>query len=98
MKVPLLSRVAAVRLAFNPTQPSHVSCRLFYHALDNDKLRGAFPTAKIIASIEDTVTEPSVEVEFVNGEKLALTTSKLSMNEIQERIQRAIRRVINSEP
>lgn len=96
-RLPLLSRVSAIRLAFNPTKPEHVSCRLFYAALDTDHLRTTHPTAKIFTTIDETVAQPFVEVDFINGERMRMETHNLSMNEIQERLQRGIRRVINSE-
>lgn len=95
--LPLLSRVSSIRLAFNPTKPDHVSCRLFYASLDTDRLRTSFATAKIVTDIAESVKDPKVEVQFVNGELLSLETRELTANEIQDRLRRAIRRVINSE-
>jgi hypothetical protein len=96
-KLPLLSRVSSIKFAFNPTQPDHVSCRLFLNIIDTQKLRALFPTAKILPTINETITEPNIEVDFVNGGTMKMSTKNLTMNEIGERIQRCIRKVMNSE-
>jgi hypothetical protein len=96
-KLPLLSRVASIKLAFNPSHPEHISARLFLNVIDTSKLRLEFPTAKILFSADENVKDPDIEISFVNGDCLKLCPSGLTVGDIIERLRWGIRKVINSE-
>ena len=92
-----MSRVASLKLSFNPVAVDHTSCRLFLNIVNTTALRGAFPTAKIECVVDDDIEKPELTVEYTNGTKLSMQTNQMTVEDIKERVRNGIRRVINQE-
>lgn len=95
--IPLLSEVSSVTIAFNPAAPGHIPARLLLNMIDTPKLRAEYPTAKLTYEIGEHVQEPIVKVLYSNNDQLKMVPGRDGgLADIVKRMQRAIKRVMNT--